>query len=335
MKDPLVSICIPTYNGERYLRKCLDSAISQSYCNIEILIVDDKSSDATLSIVNEYASRDDRFRVFSNEINLGLVRNWNRCIELAKGEWVKFLFQDDLIAYNMIERMMQFASEDNKFIVSNREILFEDDTSEEIRNLYKTSINVNLSSIFSMFNPGYIGPKSVSRKIIKWRWSNYIGEPTVILFNRAIVSEIGYFNSMLVQICDLEYWYRVATIFGIFYIPETLASFRVHHEAMSSVNRKDSRDLVDSVVILYELSYGKNFLMFRNSINWYQLYFLRQLLKRQIHRLTIHFKRNEDIEEYYGRILKANPGLKKIQNLKISYFLFIPLILIRRLLSKV
>jgi glycosyltransferase involved in cell wall biosynthesis len=103
---PLVSVCIPTYNGAKYLKECLDSVLAQTFTDFEVLIVDDKSSDETLSIAQEYATYDPRFRVIQNECNLGLVGNWNRCVELAQGEWIKFIFQDDLIEPACLERML-------------------------------------------------------------------------------------------------------------------------------------------------------------------------------------------------------------------------------------
>ncbi|MBA3705767.1 MAG: glycosyltransferase family 2 protein, partial [Bacteroidetes bacterium] len=75
---PLISVCIPTYNGERYLKECLDSILSQSYTNIEIVIVDDCSKDSTIAIIEKHKASDARIRVHKNENNLGLVSNWNK-----------------------------------------------------------------------------------------------------------------------------------------------------------------------------------------------------------------------------------------------------------------
>ena len=96
MNSPLVSICIPTYNGEKYLKECLDSCIDQTFKSYEIIICDDCSSDGTIKIIEEYAKIFPQIILFQNDGNLGLVGNWNRCIHHSNGEWIKFVFQDDI-----------------------------------------------------------------------------------------------------------------------------------------------------------------------------------------------------------------------------------------------
>lgn len=109
---PYVSVCIPTYNGGKYIRECIESILVQTYSDFEILIVDDKSSDETIEVVEEFAKRDKRIRIVRNQQNLGLVKNWNRCVELSEGEWIKFLFQDDLLAPDCIEELINACQPD-------------------------------------------------------------------------------------------------------------------------------------------------------------------------------------------------------------------------------
>src|SRR5437763_750789 len=92
MTTPLVTVCIPTFNGALHLRECLSSVCLQTYGNTEILVVDDCSSDATAEIVLEFAKRDTRVRFMRNQETLGLMGNWQRCIEIAQGEFIKFAF---------------------------------------------------------------------------------------------------------------------------------------------------------------------------------------------------------------------------------------------------
>ena len=94
---PTISVCVPVYNGTKYLRECLDSILVQSFENFEVIIVDDQSTDATFDLAQEYPAQDARIRPFRNPHNLGMVENWNRCLDLASAEWIKFVFQDDLI----------------------------------------------------------------------------------------------------------------------------------------------------------------------------------------------------------------------------------------------
>jgi len=122
---PLVSVCIPTFNGAKYFRECLDSVLAQKFTGFEVLIVDDKSSDETFSIAQEYATYDHRIRAIQNDYNLGLVSNWNRCAELAQGEWIKFVFQDDLIEPACLETMLAASKSESYIIFCRRNFIIE------------------------------------------------------------------------------------------------------------------------------------------------------------------------------------------------------------------
>jgi len=99
---PKVSVCIPTYNYAHYLGPCIESVLAQTFDDWELIVVDDCSSDNTEEVVR--AIRDSRIRFFSNEHNLGLVRNVNHCISLANGDYVCVLHADDLLLPKMLER---------------------------------------------------------------------------------------------------------------------------------------------------------------------------------------------------------------------------------------
>src|SRR6185437_15007059 len=94
-EDPLVSVVLGTYNGETFLKEQLDSVLAQTYPNIEIIAVDDGSTDATVSILNEYAQKDPCIKVFVNETNLGFIKNFEKGIRLSTGHWISVCDQDD------------------------------------------------------------------------------------------------------------------------------------------------------------------------------------------------------------------------------------------------
>src|SRR6202012_1522948 len=123
-----------------------DSAIHQSYGNIEIIIVDDGSTDDTYSIVKDYRAKDSRIKVFRNEKNLGLVGNWNRCMELTTGEWIKFLFQDDYLAPDCIATMVQAIEADDKIVTSTRRLIIEESVSPLARE-YSLTKTVTLEKL--------------------------------------------------------------------------------------------------------------------------------------------------------------------------------------------
>jgi glycosyltransferase involved in cell wall biosynthesis len=93
MTSPLISVIIPTYNGEEYISNAIDCVLSQSYENFELLVVDDDSTDDTIEIVCSYD--DSRLHIHKNEANLGIAKNMNRAVDLADGDIIAFLDQDD------------------------------------------------------------------------------------------------------------------------------------------------------------------------------------------------------------------------------------------------
>jgi len=100
---PLVSIAMCTYNGERFLREQLNSLIKQTYNNIELIIVDDGSSDKTIELIQEYIENDNRIKLYQNENNLGFVKNFEQAISLCSGDYIALADQDDIWYLNKIE----------------------------------------------------------------------------------------------------------------------------------------------------------------------------------------------------------------------------------------
>jgi succinoglycan biosynthesis protein ExoO len=114
---PKVSVIIPAYNSEAYIFKAIESVLSQTYVNLEVIVVDDVSSDNTLQIINEIS--DPRLRVFCNEKNLGAGLTRNFAMEQATGEWVSLLDSDDWFAHDRLENLIQIADAESADMVSD------------------------------------------------------------------------------------------------------------------------------------------------------------------------------------------------------------------------
>ena len=112
-----ISIIIPVYNVEKYLEKCLDSVVGQTYANLEIVCVNDGSKDGSLAILEEYARKDSRVKLISRE-NRGMSRTRNDALDVATGEWIMFLDSDDWIDGCTCEKAMEAAVEHNADVVS-------------------------------------------------------------------------------------------------------------------------------------------------------------------------------------------------------------------------
>jgi len=97
MNNELVSILIPTYNREELIGETIQSALLQTYSHIEVIVVDNASTDGTWAVIKAFASKDHRIKAFRNETNIGPVRNWLRCVREATGVFGKILWSDDLL----------------------------------------------------------------------------------------------------------------------------------------------------------------------------------------------------------------------------------------------
>lgn len=116
MDNPLISIIIPVYNAEKYLTACLDSICNQTYRNLQVIIVDDGSTDRSGIICNEYAVNDERFEVY-HQVNAGQATARNEALKRASGEWIGFVDDDDIIEPTMYENLLNNALE-NRVLIS-------------------------------------------------------------------------------------------------------------------------------------------------------------------------------------------------------------------------
>ena len=122
-KNNLISIIVPIYNVEKYLKKCIDSIINQTYKNLEIILVDDGSPDNCGKICDEYAKKDNRIKVIHKE-NGGVSSARNVGVENATGEYIGFVDSDDYIEKDMYEVLINNLKKENAdiSIISNYEV---------------------------------------------------------------------------------------------------------------------------------------------------------------------------------------------------------------------
>ena len=205
-----MSVCIPTYNGAPYLTACLDSVLAQTSSDIEVLIVDDCSTDDTLRIANDLARRDSRIRVCANRHNLGLVGNWNHSVTLTHGEWIKFVFQDDLILPECIACMYTVARDTDVPIVScARDFLFEAGTPTELQGEYlRHKARIHAAFAQSTHWSARDFCEAALKSLTIW---NILGEPSAVLLHRSVFERFGWFNPQLRMLSDFEFWARIAS----------------------------------------------------------------------------------------------------------------------------
>lgn len=232
---PLVSVCVPTMNGGRWIAECLASARSQTYERIEILVVDDRSTDNTVDYVRSL--KDDRIRVIVNETRRGLAGNWNKCVRLAQGEFIKFLFQDDALYPDCVGRMVSLMLRHPQLgmVFSRRDLKVEGDTPAElaaeiVRNFGDPHLKCgNLQEVND-------GRRLFAAHYEQGLYESCIAEPPTTLLRRDLFQHLGLFNTRMCQACDIEMWLRIMFFYDVGFLDEKLLFFRVHGKSTSATN---------------------------------------------------------------------------------------------------
>src|SRR5512143_1505875 len=125
---PKVSVCMPNYNFAQYLPEAIESVLKQSYTNYEFIIIDNCSTDNSADIIKRYAESDSRIQFSVNKYNIGMVNNLNLCLKKAQGDYIKFLFSDDMLASDKaVERMVSILDSDQEIaLVATSRYLIDD-----------------------------------------------------------------------------------------------------------------------------------------------------------------------------------------------------------------
>lgn len=141
VENNLISVIIPVYNVEKYIERCILSVLKQTYSNLEILLIDDGSTDNSGKICDKYAEQDDRvYAVHIENQGVGNARNQGR--ELSKGKYLYFIDSDDWIPDNAIELMMVMANQTNADLVTAERVVVKEGSFEERRNVYSERFEI-------------------------------------------------------------------------------------------------------------------------------------------------------------------------------------------------
>lgn len=197
----LVSVIIPVYNVEKYLRKCLDSVINQTYKELEIILVDDGSTDSSGKICDEYAQKDNRIKVI-HKSNGGLSDARNVGIEKSNGEYICFIDSDDYIELDMFENLYKACIEKNVKIASCDKIRELENGKKIIEKRYEESRIITKKEAYS--NILLFDPAVCDKMFEKSLFAN-------VRFPKGKLYEDILTTNKLVEQCD--YLYHVAKPF--------------------------------------------------------------------------------------------------------------------------
>lgn len=213
MRTPLVSIVIPAYNAEAYVREAVDSALAQTYPNKEVIVVDDGSTDGTGAVLQSYI--DKKAIVYVRQDNKGLSSARNTGMRNARGEYIALLDSDDLFLPDKIARQVADLKAHPADDVSYCDVIhFYEEEPERA---------LTLNYVY------YSGEEVFPRLLVK----NFINPLTVIL-RRSAIDRIGMFDEKYRRSEDWEYWIRLAYGGVRFrHLPESLARYRMRKGSLS------------------------------------------------------------------------------------------------------
>ena len=175
INSPLISVILPTYNGEKYLAETLESVLNQTYKNLEIIITDDCSTDRTVEIVKSY--NDERIKLYVNEKNLGIANNTNKALSLATGEFIMMQDHDDVSSPFRAEGMLKVLLENKDLTgvcsrmfsfqtgISREEIDRNLNISEPITDLNEKQITVANLFVVNFFHPTIMYRSSILKSL--------------------------------------------------------------------------------------------------------------------------------------------------------------------------
>ena len=230
--NPLVSIVIPVYNRELYIEDAIRSAISQTYQNIEIIIVDNCSTDSTWDILNEWEKKDNRIKIFQNDSNIGPVLNWNECFRHASGEYIKILWSDEWISHKFVEKCLSVFEKNTAFVLSGYQIVAKKMVLSEVvfkKNIY--SVLEYLNNILLYNREGF----PVSPGCAMFRTKDILASFIVDIPNDDGLDskKNGAGNDLLLFLNTVVNYTSISTISGVD------SYFRSHEESFSVANQLD------------------------------------------------------------------------------------------------
>ena len=214
---PLVSVIVPAYNADKFIGETLNSALSQTYSNIEILVVDDGSQDRTSEVVKAFVQKDERV-ILLQQANAGVAAARNLAIEKSRGEYIAPLDADDIWYPQKLEKQMQCFLEADESVG----LVYAWSASiDEEGKIFWRSKTVNLDQI--NYVEGYVFTALV--------YSNFISNASVPLIRRACLERVGGYNCQLkaqnAQGCeDWDLSLRIAELYQFRVVPEFLIGYR-------------------------------------------------------------------------------------------------------------
>lgn len=214
-----VSIILPTYNGEKFISQSLDSVISQSYKDWELLVIDDGSKDNTSKIVNNYSRKEERIKYIKNEKNLGIQKTLNKGLKLAKGGYIARIDDDDIWSdKDKLKKQVEFLDKNKEYVLVGTGTIVVDENRKE---LYR-----------------FLPPEKDKDIRNKMLYKNCFTHSSIMFKKDSALKFGGYSeNKESRHIEDYDLWLKLGTVGKMYNISDYSTKFTAHSNSISSKNK--------------------------------------------------------------------------------------------------
>ena len=214
MNNPLISICIPNYNNAKYLDRCIQSALDQTYNNIEIILVDDCSTDDSMSIFRKYESQ---LKLLQNKENRGQPKNTNKCVQLSRGKYLVILHSDDALLPHFASRLVPILERNGDVGMAVGERMEMDESSVPRK-------------IPPFYDRNCIIPGEKQAKV--FMMTSFL--PCQVLVRRETFLAAGAVDERHIINLDGLLWFKCSLKGDVAYIQDPVCIYRRHHESTTA-----------------------------------------------------------------------------------------------------
>jgi len=236
---PRITVAIPTYNRVKYLPQAVQSVLDQTFKDFELLIVDNASTDETADIVRSF--KDKRIVYHQNEQNIGMINNWNRCIDFSKGKYLIILGDDDKLYPNFLEESYKTHK-----LYPNLGFSFSHCNKVDVNGLYLNRWG------YDFLPAGYSRGRNYLHYTVKFGCN--LTNSSTVLSNKNVFNEVGKFEAeYATNTFDFNMWIKIAAKFDVYFIDKVLSDYRIHPDQVSELHwRKNKTGKIGTYLEIYD-----------------------------------------------------------------------------------
>lgn len=244
-----VTVAIPTFNRSRFIGKTIESVLEQTYQDFELLIINNASTDNTESVVRSFT--DKRVHYVKNEKNIGIIGNWNKCIQLSSGKYLVILGDDDIFLKRFLEESVDVHNTHPTVGFTFTHCNKVDEAGNFIK---RWGYN---------FTPaGHL--KELDYLFYTLDYEACLTNSSTVLLKREVFNSVGEFRVEFARnVFDFNMWIRIASCYDTFFIDEVLCDYRIHDDQVSQLHWRKKKtgkigtylELLHIISILQEREY--------------------------------------------------------------------------------